>query len=143
MNLNKTNQKQLLFPSPLLRSSKRVRRGDDATAGGLNGITYKSLKIWFLKNDLLADKLTELLNQIAAGDILEEGRFFLNSSRGVGLPKDGDGTRPKAIGHILLRLTGSLALSKVSNDDQKFFQPQQFGVGTKNGVELLVSKIVT
>ena len=53
---------------------KRVRRGDDATAcaGGLNGITYKSLKIWFLKNDLLADKLTELSNQIAAGDILEE-----------------------------------------------------------------------
>ena len=54
-----------------------------------------------------------------------------------------DGTRPIAIGHILLRLTGSLALFKVSNDVHKFFQPQQFGVGTKNSVELLVSKIVT
>ena len=33
------------------------------------------LKIWFLKNDLLVDKLTELLNCIATGDITEEGRI--------------------------------------------------------------------
>jgi hypothetical protein len=121
---------------------QRVRRGDNGTAGGLDGTDYRVMKIWFSKNDLLSESLTRVLNMIAAGEVSDEGRVFLNASRGVGVPKDDLGDiRPVAVGHMLLRLVGSLALKRLTPDIQKYFQPAQFGVGTQNGCELMINAI--
>ena len=119
-----------------------VRRGDDGAAGGMNASTYHTPKTWFLKNDLLSESLTKVINRIGSGDVSAEGKIFLNSSRGVGIPKDEKGDlRPIAVGHILLRIIGSLALTKLSSDVQDFFTPVQFGVGIQNGCELMINAI--
>ena len=83
-----------------------------------------------------------MVNRIAAGDISDDGKKFLNASRGVGIPKDDTGDlRPIAVGHIFLRLIGSMALSKLSKDVKKHFLPVQFGVGIQNGCELMINAI--
>ena len=48
---------------------KKARRRDNRSAGGMNARTNKIIKIWFHKNDKLADQVTELINRIAAGDV--------------------------------------------------------------------------
>jgi hypothetical protein len=121
---------------------KRVRRGDECKAAGLNGINYTILKMIFQSNDRLAQQYSTFLNDILNGSVTDEERAFLNASRGVGIPKNEDGDiRPLAIGHLLLRLLGSMALHKVSNDTQRYFQPLQFGVCVRNGCELMVNSI--
>jgi len=120
----------------------RVRRGDNGVSGGLDGNDYRILKCWFSKNDLLAQALTRVLNMIAAGKVSPEGCCLINASRGVGVPKDELGDlRPVAVGHLLLRLIGSLALQKLAPDTHKFFVPAQFGVGVRSGSEIMINAI--
>ena len=121
---------------------KRVRRGDNGSAGGPGGLGYRTLKLWFSKNDFLSESLTRIINMIAAGDVSTEAQELLNASRGIGIPKDDEGNlRPIAVGHLLLRLIGSMALNSLSSQVQDFFQPAQFGVGTPNGCELMIHAI--
>jgi hypothetical protein len=121
---------------------KKVRRGDNTSAGGLNGMNYIILKLIFKQNDHLAQSYTNYLNQILDNDITENEKEFLNASRGVGLPKNEMGDmRPIAVGHIILRILGSMAVKSVSSIAQKFFMPLQFGVGVKNGCELMTNAI--
>jgi hypothetical protein len=121
---------------------RKVRRGDETSAGGLNGMNYSILKLIFKFNDQLAHSYTEYLNQIVENKAIDVEKDFLNASRGVGIPKNELGDmRPIAVGHILLRLLGSMAVQSVSTAAQKFFMPLQFGVGVKNGCELMINAI--
>ena len=119
-----------------------VRRGSNATAGGMNGVTYKQLKIIFSVNDHLAQLYTSYLNDILAGKASRTEMDLLNASRGVGIPKSAEGDiRPIAVGHIVLRLLGSMALRTVASDVQDFFMPHQFGCGTRDGCALMINAI--
>jgi hypothetical protein len=120
----------------------RVRRGDDASAGGLNGMKYSILKLIFRHNDKLSQNYTVYLNSILANNITPNEKDLLNASRGVALPKSEQGDiRPIAVGHIILRMLGSMGLSTVSKLAQDFFMPIQFGVGVRNGCELMINAI--
>ena len=120
----------------------RVRRGDNATAGGLNGVNYLIMKIIFKHNDKLAQNYTKYLNTILKGKINPNQQEILNASRGIGLPKNEQGDiRPIAIGNILLRMLGSMALRTIVDDIHSFFMPIQFGVGVRSGCELMISAI--
>jgi len=71
---------------------------------------------------------------MAAGRIPKSVMPFLNTGRGVVIPKNEHGElRPIVIGHVLLRLIGSLAVSELSSDINAYFlRPSsaiQFGVG--------------
>jgi hypothetical protein len=120
----------------------KIRRGDESTAGGLNGMNYTILKIIFQNNDLLARTYSDYLNEVLGGNASEDERDLLNASRGVGLPKNEAGDiRPIAVGHILLRMLGSMALKSKAAEIQKFFMPIQFGVGVRSGCELMINAI--
>jgi hypothetical protein len=121
---------------------KKVRRCDETSAGGLNGMNYSILKLIFKYNDHLAQTYSTYLNQILNNDVSTIEREFLNASRGVGVPKNEQGDmRPIAVGHLLLRLLGSMAVQSIATKAQQFFMPLQFGVGVKNGCELMSSAI--
>jgi len=120
---------------------KRARRGDNSSAGGLNGMNYRILKLIFKQNDTLAQNYTVYLNKILADEVSADEKQLLNTSRGVGLPKTDDSVRPISVGHIVLRMLGSMSLTTVSGKLQEFFAPIQFGVGIRNGCELMINAI--
>ncbi len=75
-------------------------------------------------------------------------RCIVNAGRGVAIPKNDAGElRPIVVGHVLLRLIGSLAMPTLSGDIQRYFlQPDsvlQFGVGVQGGCELMAMAIAT
>ena len=123
----------------------KVRRTNTASAGGLTGTTYKIMRCWFSDHDVISDDLTSILNLIASGDVPPTIVPLLLAGRGVAVPKDDEGgLRPIVIGHVLLRLIGSLALSELADDVRNFFLkpvPLQFGVGVASGCELMAAAI--
>ena len=122
-----------------------IRRSNPASAGGLSGTSYKTLRTWFLKPDTLSEDLTAVLNLIASGQVPPQIIPLLNAGRGIAIPKDDKGAlRPIVIGHVLLRLLGSYALRHLSKEVQAFFLtplPLQFGVGVPSGCELVAAAI--
>ena len=49
--------------------------------------------------------------------------------------------RPVAVGHMFLRLIGSMAPKKLAPDIQSFFLPAQLGVGVRSGCELMFNAV--
>ncbi len=139
-------------PEPIQFTSaqiiKRVRRSSNASAGGLSGTNYRGLRHWFFDDDDISKNLTAAINLMVAGRIPASVLPFLNAGRGVAIPKNDEGElRPIVVGHVLLRLIGSLAMSALSGDIQRYFlQPDsalQFGVGVQGGCELMAMAIAT
>ena len=136
-------------PSPIILSTVQVvakaRSLDCAKASGLSGTSNKLLKIWFSDADPTSDALTAILNLITAGKVPEEAASLLISGRGVVIPKDeAGGLRPIVVGHVLLRLVGSLALSLLRPEIITFFlkpKPLQFGQFLPGGCELMAAAI--
>jgi len=124
---------------------KRVRRTNRSSAGGLSGSNYKTMQAWFFAADTLAEKLTELFNRIAAGQVPASIVPLLTAGRGVAIPKPGGvGLRPVVVGSILLRFVGTLALIQKSAEISSFFlepRPLQFAVGLAGGCELMAAAI--
>jgi hypothetical protein len=123
----------------------KVRRSNPAAAGGLSGTTYKTLRSWFFAEDPTSDALTAVLNLIVRGEVPPSIVPLLNAGRGIAVPKNEKGDlRPIVIGHVLLRLLGSLALTSVNEKSIAFFlkpKPLQFGVGVASGCELVAAAI--
>jgi hypothetical protein len=99
-------------------------------------------------DDDISKNLTATINLMAAGRIPASVLPFLNAGRGVAILKNDEGElRPIVVGHVLLRLIGSLAMSTLSGDIQRYFlKPDsalQFGVGVQGGCELMAMAIAT
>ena len=124
---------------------RQVRRSNAASAGGLSGKTYKTLRTWFFTHDSISDDLTAVLNLIMAGEVPTSILPLLTAGRGIAVPKNEKGDlRPIVIGHVFLRLLGSLALSELQGDIHDFFlkpKPLQFGVGVAAGCETVAAVI--
>ena len=96
---------------------KLIRRSSTASSGGPSGTNYRVLRSWFSDHDCISDDLTDVINLMVAGCIPKTILPFLNTGRGVVIPKNEQGElRPIVLGHILQRLIGSLAMSELSTD---------------------------
>ena len=126
---------------------RRIRRASTASAGGLSGTTYRVLRHWFHDHDETSDDLTCVINLIAAGNVPRTLIPLLTAGRGIAIPKNENGDlRPIVIGHVILRLIGSLSVTSLSDDIQRFFllpNAMQFGVGVAGGCEIMVAAIST
>ena len=101
---------------------RRVRRTNKSSAGELSGSNYKTMQAWFYQSNSLAENLTTLFNRIAAGRVPASIIPLLTAGRGVAIPKpSGIGLRPVAVGSIVLRFVGTLALVQKSAEITKFF----------------------
>ena len=120
---------------------KRVRSSNVSPAGGLTGSTYKTLRKWFHEAYETSDRITWMLNRIAAGTVAPVVAEPLSAGRGVFIPKDEvGGLRPIAVGSTFMRLIGSLSLSSEGDPLCRNFlspAPLQFGVGVQGGCELV------
>ena len=136
-------------PTPIQFTLDDVRsklgKANKASSGGLSGTDYLTLGSWFHEDDELSQLILKWLNRMAANNVPAAIVDLLTSGRGVVLPKDEKGgLRPIVVGNILLRLLGSMALAKESENIQDFFlkpRPLQFGVGVQGGCEVVAAAI--
>jgi hypothetical protein len=82
---------------------------------------------------------------MVAGKIPKSVVPLFTAGRGIAIPKNEKGDlRPIVVGHVLLRLIGSLAVTSLSEDINNFFlkpSATQFGVGVPGGCELMATAI--
>ena len=136
-------------PAPLVFTVEQIvakaRSLDNAKASGLSGTSNRLLKLWFSDVDVTSKAMTGVFNLILAGKVPDEAASLLISGRGVVIPKDElGGLRPIVVGHVIVRLIGSLALSMCRQDIIKFFlspNPLQFGQFLPGGCELMAASI--
>jgi hypothetical protein len=109
---------------------RRVRRANASSAGGLSGTDYLTLRAWFDQADSTSDKLTGVLNLVAAGKVPDSVSKLFTAGRGVAIPKNDNGDlRPIVVGYVVLRLIGSIAICKLAPDIAKyFFAPKHFSL---------------
>ena len=151
-----TSQRRPLEPPPQLTTPpaiqftvdqiiERVRRSSTSSAGGPSGTDYKTLRSWFAEHDEISENSTAVINLIAAGRIPDSVNQLFIAGRGVAIPKNDKGDlRPIVVGHVILRLIGSVAVRHLSADIQDYFlspSAVQFGVGVSGGCELMASAI--
>ena len=123
---------------------RKVRRSNTSSAGGPSGTTYRTLRSWFSDFDGISDSLVAVINLIAAGKVPPTVTPFLNAGRGVAIPKNEAGDlRPIVVGHILLRLIGSLSMEKLKDAVLRYFLAEsiQFGTSTADGCSLVATAI--
>ena len=123
---------------------RKVRSLDLASAAGLSGTSYKTLRMWFLENDKTSDALTVVLNHILAANVPQPIINLLNAGRGVAIPKSENDVRPVVVGHAITRLLGSLSPTSVRDDAASFFTRPvalQFGRSLPGGTELMAATI--
>jgi hypothetical protein len=101
---------------------RKVRRANASSAGGLSGTDYLTLRAWFDQADITSDRLTAVLNLVAAGKVPTSVSGLLNAGRGVAIPKNDNGDlRPIVVGSVILRLVGSIAIRKLAPDIANYF----------------------
>lgn len=119
------------------RSIMSFRNG---TAGGLDSLRPQILKDLLnvqngdVKNRLLTS-LTSLTTIVFSGTVPTSICRYLYGATLTALQKMCGGIRPIAVGNTWRRLAAKLACRRVSSTLCNLFQPNQLGVGIKNGVE--------
>ncbi len=81
---------------------------------------------------------------IAAGRVPAGATPFLLVGRGVAIPKNEAGDlRPIVVGHVLLRLIGSLSIEKLKGAVLRYFLAEslQFGASTADGCSIVATAI--
>ena len=112
----------------------------NGTAGGLDSLRPQILKDLLniqngeVKNTLLT-ALTSLTTIILKGIVPSSVCPYLYGATLTALQKLCGGIRPIAVGNIWRRTAAKLACRRVSSTLWNLFQPNQLGVGIKNGVE--------
>ena len=121
-----------------------LRRAKDTKAGGPSGWTEELLLLVALASPTYAEGISQVLTDLANGDVDDENMQRLTACRLIGLKKPSDDAkvklklRPIAIGEVFLRLAGRIILNKVSarlND--KFMECNQFAFAS-GGVDAII-----
>lgn len=106
---------------------------------GLDGWTFEMLSD-ALENDEFARAFALIVIDILNADIDSDVCVLLSSSLLMGIPKGAlpsDGTRPIALGSVLLKAAATRGIMAASASTQKRFLGTQFGCSTKNGGEII------
>jgi hypothetical protein len=106
------------------------------TAPGVSGWTVKLIRLAAKTPEFLLFLVT-ITSQIAAGTA--PGRDLLCAARLTPLLKADGGIRPVAVGELFYRLAMKAIFA--ANYRQDLLSPNQFGVGSKGGVEPIVQAI--
>ena len=81
--------------------------------------------------------LSAVVNLLACGDAPDFLRPFLAGGVSIALAKSNGGVRPLACGDPLRRLVGKCFCLGAKQDFSNMFAGNNFGVGTKGGVEII------
>ena len=121
-----------------VRSS--VRAGLGGSAPGPDGWTFEALHD-ALEHDGFAHEFVAVVVDICNGHVTPGTCQLLAASWLVGIPKGtaaADGTRPIALGSVLLKVAAGRSLAAASKTLQQRFRGSQFGCATKGGGEFIV-----
>lgn len=129
---------------PIIPTEDEVQRSimsfRNGTAGGLDALRPQILKDLLnvqngeVKNRLLT-AVTSLTTIILGGTVPASICRYLYGATLTALQKICGGIRPIAVGNTWRRIAAKLACRRVSSTLSNLFQPNQLGVGIKNGVE--------
>jgi hypothetical protein len=120
-----------------------VRGCMNGSAAGADGWTFEALHD-ALEHDAFAYEFVAVIVDICNCDIAEDTRTLLASSWLVGIPKGttaADGTRPIALGSVLLKVAATRSLASATKKLQERFRGSQFGCATKGGGEFIVHSV--
>ena len=127
-------------PDDVLREVRNFPKG---SAGGLSGLRPQHLKDCLLSKSLASSRrlllaITEMCNDLLAGDCIEEVRPVLFGARLISLKKKDGGIRPIAIGDVFRRLTAKLGVHKLKPRVSQYLSPFQLGCGVPGGIDVAV-----
>ena len=127
-------------PDDVLREVQNFPKG---SAAGLSGLRPQHLKDCLLSKSSTSNRrlllaITEMCNDILAGDCAEEARPILFGARLISLKKKDGGLRPIAIGDVFRRLAAKLAVHKLQPRVSRYLSPSQLGCGVPGGIEVAV-----
>ena len=90
---------------------------------------------------LVLDKLTRLVNSLAAGEACGDVAPFLAGAPIYALKKPDGGVRPIAVGETLRRLVSKCCSASAKKAAQQLLEPRQLGGGTRAGAEVVVRAV--
>ena len=108
---------------------------DTASAAGLSGLGFSSLRILLQLDDALTHSLSDFLNLVASGSTHPVTRQFLIAGRAILIPKENGGVRPIVVGECLTRLITAMVLKTAETAIQHHLLPYQLGCGVPNGTD--------
>ncbi|CAI5464747.1 unnamed protein product [Closterium sp. Yama58-4] len=109
-----------------------------ASAPGPSGWVTEHLRDTFLSEPAYLSHLLEVFTQWTKGEVAERVRPWLTASNLVGLSKPNGDVRPVAIGEVLPRILSRAICIVLRPKMMSHFAPcNQFGVGSRSGVEVL------
>ena len=117
-----------------------IKKSPRGSAPGPSGWRYEHVRL-LLGNSLTSDLLFEVCCLIAKGQIPPSMVPLITSSRLIALPKGNGDVRPIAIGETLRRLSAKAICLQLRSSFSSYFSPQQHGVATRGGSEMLVHHV--
>ena len=141
----------VLPPQPLFSTASIAVNGLRASvkgcmsgsAAGADGWTFEALHD-ALDHDEFATEFAAVVADICNGHVTTDTSRLLASSWLVGIPKGttaADGTRPIALGSVLLKVAAARALAVATKTLQQRFRGSQFGCAAKGGGEFIVHSV--
>lgn len=119
---------------------KSVDANQSGSAPGPDGWTFEMLKD-ALENPAFATEFHHIVVDMCNGDIADRTCVVLASSALLGIPKGktaAAGTRPIALGSVLLKVAATQAVRCASKQLAERFRGSQFGCAAKGGGEFVV-----
>ena len=132
---------------PTFNILKILRSFPKGTSAGPSGLSVQHLldAASIPLHTPIGDSLKGIVNLMASGKVPEPVATFLAGGRLIALNKGKEGNppdvRPIAVGETLRRLTGKCICAILRDKISSFFQPSQFGVACKAGVEKSVHSL--
>lgn len=111
------------------------------SSSGYSGWTNDLLKgLCFKRGEPIEEacKLVNKLMELLVNGEIQEKRALCRSKL-VPLKKDDGKVRPIAIGEVFYRLAGKILMRRVASKAQNLFKGTQFGVGIRNGAEIVAN----
>ena len=132
---------------PTFNILKILRSFPKGTSAGPSGLSVQHLldAASIPLHTSIGDSLKGIVNLMASGKVPVPVATFLAGGRLIALNKGKEGNppdvRPIALGETLRRLTGKCICAILRDKISPFFQPSQFGVACKAGVEKIVHSL--
>ena len=145
MTPNATSEPVTLGPT--FKILKILRSFPKGTSAGPSGLSVQHLldAASIPLHTSIGDSLKGIVNLMASGKVPKPVATFLAGGRLIALNKGKEGNppdvRPIAVGETLRRLTGKCICAILRDKISLFFQPSQFGVACKAGVEKIVHSL--
>ena len=131
-------------PPSVLEDDAGMRRlltqSDNGSSAGPSGWGGNMLSI-LVQSDICRLGVIALLRDVINGQLPDDARQLLLTSRLVALTKPNCYDRPIAVGELFYRLAAMVAVRRVSDVAAQLLAPHQYGVGVAAGAEKIVHSL--